>query len=164
MSINTNTPFYLAIIVAMLCLSFEILAEDLTMTAKPAKYLSYVRMYVDSDGVSHFADARLPMDLRDYAPPAEPIAVHVLQNVDGATLIFIPKGTFEDWHPAPRRQFAFILKGAVEVTVGDGESRQFEPGSVVLLEDTTGRGHTTRVLPDEDHLAVMVPVLDLQAP
>ncbi len=104
------------------------------------------------------------MDLQDYAPPAEPIAVHALQNVQGATLIFIPKDTFEDWHPAPQRQFAFILKGAVEVTVGDGESRQFGPGSVVLLEDTSGRGHTTRVLPDEDHLAVMVPVIEPQSP
>src|SRR5262249_31208113 len=51
-------------------------------------------------------------------------------------------------HPAPRMLQSY-LPGAVEVTVSDGESRRFGPGSLVLLEDTDGRGHSTQVL-DED--------------
>ena len=146
--------------IVLICLSCSIDADDATHTEGPALTLSYDRMYVDSEGVSHFGESSLSLEFRDYAPPANPIAVHALQNVQGATVIFIPKDTFEDWHPAPRRQFAFILKGTVEVTVSDGEVRQFEPGSIVLLEDTTGPGHTTRVIGDEDHLAVMVPVIE----
>jgi hypothetical protein len=41
------------------------------------------------------------------------------------------------------------LSGTVEVTASDGQSRRFGPGSLVLLEDTRGQGHSTRIL-DED--------------
>lgn len=147
------------IAITLMCLGFSVVADDSTDMDKSAPALSYHRMYVDSEGVSHFGDGELPLSLQDYAPPANPIAIHSLPNAKGATLVFMPAGSFEDWHPAPRRQFAFILQGVVEVTVGDGEARQFAPGDIVLLEDTTGPGHTTRVISDEDHLSVMVPLV-----
>jgi hypothetical protein len=34
--------------------------------------------------------------------------------------------------------------------------RRFPTGSMLLLEDTTGKGHTTRMLGDEDVLVVSV--------
>lgn len=120
--------------------------------------LEYVRMYTDAAGESHFDEGQLTFTLEDYAPPANPIAVHPLANVTGATLLQMPGNSFEDWHPAPRRQFAFILQGTVEVTVTDGEVRRFEQGDIVLLEDTTGKGHTTRIIGDVPHLGLMVPV------
>lgn len=40
-----------------------------------------------------------------------------------------------------------ILCGTVEVRTTDGVARQFGPGTVIHLEDTTGPGHATRVLP-----------------
>lgn len=132
-------------------------ADSETAAGQPAP-LVYHRMYVDAEGVSHFEAGKLDFDFENYAPPANQIAVHALQDVQGAELIFMKSGTFEDWHPAPRRQFAFILRGVVEVTVGDGETRRFPPGSVVLLEDTRGAGHTTRVVSQDDHVALMVPV------
>ena len=51
-----------------------------------------------------------------------------------------------DWHPAPRRQWIFILSGTLEVEVQDGEVRQFPSGSILFVEDTTGKGHKTRVV------------------
>ena len=149
----------LVLAAALACLAFDSVADDSMATDESAPTISYARMYVDDQDVSHFDDAELPMAFEDYAPPANPIAVHALENVDGATIIQIDGGAFENWHPAPRRQFAFILQGVGEVTVGDGEARRFSPGDVVLLEDTTGRGHTTRVVSEEDHIALMVPVL-----
>jgi hypothetical protein len=53
---------------------------------------------------------------------------------------------------ASRRPFRMLqsyLSGAVEVTASDGQSRRFGPGSLLLLEDTRGQGHSTRIL-DED--------------
>ena len=41
------------------------------------------------------------------------------------------------------------LSGTVEVTASDGESQRLGPGSLLLLEDTHGQGHSTRIL-DED--------------
>jgi len=125
-----------------------------------APTLSYARLYVDTEGVSHYGDAELQLSLEDYAPPANPIAVHALTNSGSATLVFLPQGASEDWHPAPRHQFAFIVRGAVEVTAGDGEARRFGPGDIVLLEDTTGIGHQTRVVGDEGNLSLMIAVED----
>src|SRR5215468_8213673 len=61
------------------------------------------------------------------------------------------------------------LSGTVEVTASDGEFRRFGPGSLLLLEDTHGKGHSTRVL-DEDvvmlvtQLAATEPGADLATP
>jgi hypothetical protein len=48
----------------------------------------------------------------------------------------------DTWHPAPRRQYAISLGGAVDITASDGETRHIAGGKIVLVEDTTGKGHT----------------------
>lgn len=145
---------------ALSCLPLSVSAEDSMAADISAPTLSYARLYVDTEGVSHYGDAELQLSLEDYAPPANPIAVHALTDSGSATLVFLPPGTSEDWHPAPRHQFAIIVRGTVEVTAGDGEARRFGPGDIVLLEDTTGIGHQTRVVGDEGNLTVMVAVAD----
>ena len=67
-----------------------------------------------------------------------------------------PSGWHGDWHPAPRRQFSCNLAGEVEVTASDGETRLFLPGDVLLLEDTTGKGHKTKVTSEEDFIIAVV--------
>jgi hypothetical protein len=52
------------------------------------------------------------------------------------------------------------LQGASEVTTSDGQKRHFGPGSVVLLDDTTGKGHRTRAIGTIDHIAAVIPVAD----
>ena len=36
------------------------------------------------------------------------------------------------------------LDSAVHITAGDGETRHIGPGEVVLVEDTTGKGHISK--------------------
>ncbi len=50
-----------------------------------------------------------------------------------------------------------------EVTASDGEKRRFGPGSIVLLDDTTGKGHQTRAVGTIDHIAAVVPIADAAA-
>jgi hypothetical protein len=40
----------------------------------------------------------------------------------------------------------FILAGQMEIGIDDGTTRRFGPGDVVLADDLTGQGHTTRSL------------------
>ena len=40
----------------------------------------------------------------------------------------------------------FILAGQMGIGIGDGTTRRFGPGDVVLADDRTGKGHTTRSL------------------
>ena len=49
-----------------------------------------------------------------------------------------------DWHCAPARQLIVLLDGAIEIEVTNGEKRSFGGGDVLLVEDTSGRGHRTR--------------------
>jgi quercetin dioxygenase-like cupin family protein len=50
----------------------------------------------------------------------------------------------------------YLLKGTMEITVSDGETRRFEPGSIVLAEDTHGKGHSARRLEPEGITAALV--------
>ena len=110
----------------------------------------YVRLYADGEGESHFEDVTAAMEPMDFAPPAPPLNVASLGGASELSLV----GGGSDWggttvHPSPTRQVLCYLAGRVEVTASDGETREFGPGSLMLLEDTSGKGHATRVLTDE---------------
>jgi quercetin dioxygenase-like cupin family protein len=106
------------------------------------------RLYTGPDGRSHLE----PIDVARQADwlkglPATQISFRIW-----------PKGEFLDWHPAPRRQFVIILSGQLEIGCGDGTTQVFGPGDARLVEDTTGEGHTTRVVGDGPCLTATVPL------
>jgi quercetin dioxygenase-like cupin family protein len=96
-----------------------------------------VRLYTGNDGQSHFEDLFLP------AEESHNVAIQA-----GANLVFrrFPADYFGNWHTAPQRQYIFILAGQMEIGIDDGTTRRFGPGDVVLADDRTGQGHTTRSL------------------
>lgn len=61
-----------------------------------------------------------------------------------------------DWHNAPRRQYVIILSGETEFGIGDGTVRRVGPGDVLLAEDLTDKGHTTRVIGSKPRVAVAI--------
>jgi quercetin dioxygenase-like cupin family protein len=65
-------------------------------------------------------------------------------------LLRLPIGWDGSWHPTPVRQLIVCLAGQFEMTVGDGRSRRFGPGEMILLEDTHGQGHVTKVVGSRD--------------
>jgi hypothetical protein len=69
-----------------------------------------------------------------------------------------PSNWYGDWHPSPRRQFFLQLSGELEVAVSDCEVRRFIIGDVLLLEDTFGKGHISRVVSNERAYAVFIPL------
>jgi quercetin dioxygenase-like cupin family protein len=105
---------------------------------------SYVRLFADQAGESHFEDARTELAPADFAPPAPPL--HLSPAFPAARFVFLPapEGWFGDWHPAPRTQVFAFLSGEIEVEASDGERRRFVPGDCLLMEDTVGKGHATR--------------------
>ena len=93
------------------------------------------------------------------APPAPPMEVSDLVPASGAHFLRAPVGWDGDFHQAPRRQYIVVLQGRIEARATDGTRFEIGPGDVVLLEDTWGVGHASRVVGDEDWLALVV-VLD----
>jgi quercetin dioxygenase-like cupin family protein len=118
--------------------------------------VSYTCLYSDSDGESHFKDMEIELQETDFAPPALPMNVSSFTPANEVGFIAAPPGWYGEWHPAPQRQFMFLLAGQIEVGVSDGEVRTYGPGDIALLEDTSGRGHVTRVVGSDDILIAVV--------
>jgi quercetin dioxygenase-like cupin family protein len=111
-----------------------------------------VRLYTGTDGQSHFEEVSPA-----YAPDAGQERSPLLQT-EGVSFARAQPGYFSDWHNAPRRQYVVTLAGQVEIGLGDGTVRRFNPGDVLLAEDLTGRGHTTRVTSSEPRITLTVPL------
>ena len=108
------------------------------------------RLYTGDDGQSHIED----LDLESNEALTSP------QGATSFNFMTWPAGHFIDWHPAPRRQYVISLSGQLEIGLGDGTLRRFGPGDARLVEDTTGQGHTTRVVSDGPSVTAVVPLAD----
>ena len=111
-----------------------------------------VRLYTGSDGESHFEE----IDLK-YEPQGNS-ARTPQELTEGMTFRRQDPGTFMDFHPAPRKQYLVSLSGQVEIGLGNGEKKVFGPGDVMLADDLTGRGHTTRIVGTEPRISIIIPV------
>lgn len=104
--------------------------------------MKIVRVYTGYDGESHLDitdEANLTYVERDGTRTA-------VQDVSGTQFAMRKEGSFSDFHNAPRRQYMIYLTATVEIGLGDGTTHLMYPGDVLLAEDTTGRGHSSRVL------------------
>jgi hypothetical protein len=96
-------------------------------------------LYEDANGESHFRDVEV--DWVEETPSGK------MSNRLPATGIVFRETTADyenSWHRAPRRQYVISLAGGISITASDGETRRIGAGEVVLVEDTTGKGHITR--------------------
>ncbi|MDD1678825.1 MAG: cupin domain-containing protein [Methanomicrobiales archaeon] len=121
--------------------------------------LEYYRVYSDSNGITHLDTVRVEQNLMRAAPPAAPFYVSA-DNPSSRYLFYtFEPGWIGEPHPAPHRQFLILLSGKVEVETGDCAVKRLGPGAIVLLEDTWGKGHTTRNIGDgyADFLVVRAP-------
>ncbi|WP_342648104.1 hypothetical protein [Mucilaginibacter sp. CSA2-8R] len=102
------------------------------------------RVYTSPGGHSYFDALEYP--LTDAGPIGS-----LSDKVAVSQVIFrkVPPG-YDDWHNAPQKQFVVLLNGGVEIETSLGEKRSFEQGEILLMEDTTGKGHRSRnLLPQE---------------
>lgn len=104
--------------------------------------MKLVRVYTGEDQESHLEimdHVELDYVERDNTRTA-------VVGVTGAQFAMRNDGAFSDYHNAPRRQYVMYLTASVEIGLGDGSTHVMEPGDVLLAEDKTGRGHTSRVV------------------
>ncbi len=161
---NKKTIWALAGVCALLAAAVAASRADPARTTSRPHTLHYVHLYSDAHGVSHFRDEELTLhsqgpaagDSRALSAP-EALISYQLSDVPGATLLLLKRGAVEDWHKAPRRMYLIVVQGMSEVTTSDGEVRRFGLGSVLLVDDTTGKGHITRAVGKVDHVALTIP-------
>jgi len=114
--------------------------------------MKIVRLYTGTDGESHLEEIEVEFG------PMGATETTQLQAATGIAFRRAPAGNVQDYHPAPRRQYVVTLSGQGEIEVGDGTVRRFGPGDVMLAEDTTGRGHITRVVGAQPRLFATIPL------
>src|SRR6478735_4296698 len=100
---------------------------------------SVTRVYSDAAGDSHFEDVIIPL--------AEAGSIGRLSAaIPAKAVIFREVEPTYDWsfHTAPEKQYIILLDGEIEIETSLGDKRTFKAGEVLLMEDTTGKGHKTR--------------------
>ena len=119
-----------------------------------------LRIYSDAQGESHFGEFEVELKLTHYAPPMPPFGVSA--PLPAARLLFasLPAEYYGDWHPTPCRQWGVILRGESEIEASDGEVRHLRPGDFLLVEDTTGKGHRSRVVGADEYVNLLVHLPD----
>ena len=120
--------------------------------------ISYVRIYSDAEGESHFEDVDVSLDLVEVAPGISPLFASSFSQASRYAFLRAEPGWRESWHPAPEKQFLVYLAGVTEFRVSDGEIRRLGPGTILLAEDTVGEGHISQVVSEEDVVAVLIQV------
>ncbi len=118
--------------------------------------MKLTRLYATEDGESHFTDAELEFSLTEHVEGAPALGLSASLGANEFRFMNASAGWTSDWHPTPARNFFVVLSGAWEVSASDGETRQFNAGSLLLVEDTNGKGHTSRVVSEVESIAVMV--------
>ncbi|MDJ0927425.1 MAG: cupin domain-containing protein [Gammaproteobacteria bacterium] len=128
---------------------------------KTAELLRYTRIYTGDDDETHFEDVPVTFVYQDYGKkiPTVWFPQDGIMDAAGFHFVSMPAGwDGGDWHPAPRRQFIIPLSGEMWFKVSDGEERVFGAGDVLLVEDTTGVGHISRMISTSLGVFAVVPL------
>jgi hypothetical protein len=138
------------VILANLC-SPGVLAAEIGEQGIP-----FVRIYSDAAGGTHFEDGFFPVDVIKLQSGEEAL-IHNVAVAGNAAMLVLQPGAFEDWHPSPASQMLVVIQGEAEVGASDGELRILTPGTIFVMDDNVGKGHTTRTIGDVPHIGMMIP-------
>lgn len=114
---------------------------------------SLTRIYSDDAGESHFEEVMIPLTdkgeigfLSESQPVKNIIFREVLASYD------------YDFHNAPQKQYIILLDGGVEIETSLGEKRSFKTGEILLVEDTTGKGHKTKNIENKPRKSIFITI------
>jgi hypothetical protein len=113
--------------------------------------MHYTRMYATPDGETHFEDVEVPLRAGTRSSDLSEVF-----KVTGVQFRYTRPDYDLDFHRAPRRQFIVNLSGGVEIEVSDGEVRRFDAGTVFPAEDTSGKGHKSRALDQQERFSLFI--------
>ena len=113
--------------------------------------ITITRIYSDANGESHFEDFEVPLKNNGdigFLSSNEPVKSIVFREVN-------PSYDY-DFHNAPDRQYIILLDGGVEIETSLGEKRTFKTGSILLVEDTDGKGHKTKNIEQKTRKSIFI--------
>lgn len=121
--------------------------------------MEIVEIYGDAAGETHIRRTTIEFEMRDFAPPSQPLGVSAEMASTSSLFLVAPPGWDKEFHPTPRKQLAALLSGHVLISVSDGDTIDLKPGDTFVLNDMKSKGHLTQVRGDQDASFLFV-VLD----
>jgi quercetin dioxygenase-like cupin family protein len=119
-----------------------------SVLAQSHKPYSMQLLYTGPDGQAY---------VKNIEVAARPNGVVDLQPNSGIEIHRTQPGFSVGWHVETRRQYVITLSGG-EIDIAGGKKIILKPGSILLVENTTGKGHKTRVLGNQPWVALWVPL------
>ncbi len=150
---TTTRRWALVVLIAALVLAWRAETNQDVAAAQARKPIVMTRVYTGPDGLSHTEQVEMKLDGNNTE----------MMQATGVQFSRRAPGPVSDWHVGPRRQFVITLSGRGELEMGDGTKVPIGPGHINLIEDTTGKGHTTRNIGPEDRIVVTIPLADRRA-
>jgi quercetin dioxygenase-like cupin family protein len=112
------------------------------------------RIFTGPDGQTHAEEVNVKLTGNGGGEGSE------MAKVTGVQFRRQAPNYFQDWHPAPRRQYVITLSGQGEIELVGGKKIHLGPGHIVLAEDLTGKGHISRGVGTEDRISLFLPLAD----
>jgi hypothetical protein len=103
-----------------------------------------IRIWTDEDGNSRFEEGMIDMpkgERGDVLSDTFPVASISFRETEAG-------GAFE-WHDAPTRQFVITLSGTLDFQTRSGAHFILRSGDILIAEDTTGSGHSWKLIDDQ---------------
>jgi len=124
--------------------------------AQARKPVMVTRLFTGPDNQTHAQEIELKFS------EGSGIQAASLLPVKAAELHRNVPGGVSDWHRGPRRQYVITLSGHGELELAGGKKIPVGPGHIELIEDTTGKGHITRVTGNEERVTLQLVLADSQ--
>jgi uncharacterized cupin superfamily protein len=138
------------LLVAAFVVTWRVQTNRDVAVAQGRKPIVMTLIYTGADGQSHAEQVEMMLNGN----------VSDMMKATGVEFSRRPPGPASDWHVGPRRQFVITLSGRAEIEVAGGQKVSIGPGHINLIEDTTGKGHTTRNIGPDDRVVVTIPLAD----
>jgi hypothetical protein len=119
--------------------------------------LAYTAVVTNKSGASTFEDCTIELTEQHVVEGVPPLRIGNLPSTAGVR--YLRSDSFNSApHPAPGRQWVVLLRGAIELRVSTGESRQFGAGDLLLLTDISGQGHATVTVGTGPYEVLFIPL------
>jgi hypothetical protein len=137
----------------LVVISLALIMHDRQSIVHAREPMKAMRLFTGSDGLSHVDQVEIKLSPRPGSVEGEQSEpVKAAQSY----VVRLQPGYFESWHNANARRYVVPVSGQAEVELSAGVKAAIEPGQIWIAEDLTGKGHTFRVVGDQEWIAVFV--------
>jgi hypothetical protein len=110
--------------------------------------LTIPRMFSDAAGRCRFDQIDISLEMKEYAPPAAPVAVSTPMQTGQCVFMRIPPRFVGVQHPSPQKQLVVCVSGAARFHGSDEETHVLRAGESLIDANTEGPGHVSEVISD----------------